>query len=110
MKKLIILLVAFSLSSCAMLKAQEEEDEKIAKQEKYEFTKFVCSVYNDFHSKCDRHLKTKADFEVCNESTYEFQGVLAQYQKAYDERFNFKVCKQFAPKKIIKKSKKKVNK
>jgi hypothetical protein len=111
MKKLIIILIiAFSFSSCAILKAQQEADEQLAKQEKYEFTRYVCSIYDDFHNNCDKHLKNKEDFRVCNDKSYELHRVLFYYEEMYGIRFNFKLCKQFINKKTVKKSNKKVNK
>lgn len=103
MKKLIVILIALSLSSCAALREQQEHNKR-----KMNFLQNKKNM--SLQDLCDRHLKNKKDFENCNDKSYELQRVLANYDNMYGERFNFKLCKQFVVKKTVKKGKKKVNK
>lgn len=100
-----------------MLKAQQEEEEKIKKQEKYEFTKFICSVHNDYRSmenNCFKKQRETEEFRSClsdiKEKQYELQRNIGYYERTYGEKFSFKSCKQFIIKnksKIIKRKNKK---
>ena len=97
MKKLLIFLLTLFLSSCAFLRAQEQEQEKIDKEEELYIIKLICdsnSLFQHTERMYFKNTRNKDTKEQWEEEKIYLQQLLNQYEQKYEKEFSWKNCKK----------------